>query len=102
MAEIKAFRPEVTVRATIKLNESELAALEALACYGANAFLRVFYEKLGRSYMEPHEKALRSIFTEIHRIAPAALQRAEEARAQLKKAEAEITGRVGPAGGVEP
>jgi hypothetical protein len=39
--------------------------LDALAGYGAEAFLKHFYEKLGKSYMEPHEKGLRSLFQSI-------------------------------------
>jgi hypothetical protein len=53
-----------TLKATfvLELTEDEVGALDALAGYGADAFLKHFYEKLGKSYMEPHEKGLRSLF----------------------------------------
>lgn len=49
----------------LELNEDEVRALEALAGYGADNFLKVFYEHLGKHYMEPHEKGLRSLFEAI-------------------------------------
>ncbi|MFG1304219.1 hypothetical protein V5F34_08770 [Xanthobacter autotrophicus] len=93
MADLKYFKPEVTVKATIELDEGDLAALDALAGYGTDAFLKVFYERLGEAYLKPHEKSLRKIFSEIRRVAPVAIKKAEEARAQLKKASDELAGR---------
>jgi len=49
----------------IRLSEEEAAALDALAGYGAEAFLKVFYAHLGKSYLEPHEKGLRLLFDTI-------------------------------------
>lgn len=58
-------RPSINLDVSIKLNESEVCALDALAGYGADEFLKVFYEKMGRHYMEPHEAGLRSLFNTI-------------------------------------
>lgn len=41
------------------ISESEARALDALAGYGDDAFIKQFYEHLGKHYMEPHEKGLR-------------------------------------------
>ena len=49
-------------RITIELNESEAAALDAIVGYGADSFIKAFYKELGRSYLEPHEAGLRSLF----------------------------------------
>ncbi len=56
--------PTISVDITIRLTESEARALDALAGYGIDAFLKVFYT-LGRHYMEPHEDGLRSLFEAI-------------------------------------
>lgn len=56
----------IEARATITFNEIELRALEAMTGYGVEPFLKVFYEKLGKHYMRPHEAGLRSIFQTIN------------------------------------
>lgn len=55
-------RPKLTVEIVIALTEAEARALEALAGYGADPFLKVFYKSMGRHYLEPHEEGLRSLF----------------------------------------
>ncbi|GAG09337.1 unnamed protein product, partial [marine sediment metagenome] len=49
---------EVTVHyeCTLRLTEEEMRALDALTGYGFRPFLKVFYEKMGRHYLEPYEK----------------------------------------------
>jgi hypothetical protein len=59
-------RPIVTFTGAITLNESEMRALHAMASYGADNFLRAFYEKLGRTYVEPYEHGVRGLFQEIN------------------------------------
>lgn len=61
MAEITQV-PTVDVKIQFTLSYEEAAALDALAGYGADGFLKVFYEHLGRHYLEPHERGLRSLF----------------------------------------
>ena len=55
-------KAEIAVSISITLSEAEMGALDALAGYGTDEFLKVFYEKMGRSYLEPYEKGLRSLF----------------------------------------
>jgi hypothetical protein len=77
-------RANIAATVTICLSESEAAALDALAGYGADAFLAVFYEKLGKAYMQPHEAGLRSLFSSVHGGAcsvESVLRRARGARA---------------------
>ena len=52
-------RVKLSAEAVIVLDEEEMAALEALASYGDEAFLRVFYANLGESYLKPHEAGLK-------------------------------------------
>jgi len=55
----------INFRVNLELNESEARALEAMIGYGFDPFKRVFYEKLGKSYMEKHEQGLKSLFDSI-------------------------------------
>jgi hypothetical protein len=74
---------KVDVTATITLTEGELRALDALAGYGADAFLRAFYIKLGQHYMKPFERDLRGLFARIDRDVKPALKGIKEARKSL-------------------
>jgi hypothetical protein len=74
-------RPTVQVEAVLTVNEAELRALDALAGYGDDAFIRAFYEKLGEAYMREHENGLREFLKTIRSLAPSILNRADAARA---------------------
>ncbi len=80
-------RPEirtiVTVEVTLQLTEGELGALDALAGYGTDGFLKTFYEKMGEAYLKPHEKHLRSLFEKVREVAPSALRQAKDMRQAL-------------------
>lgn len=64
MADIK-ITTKVEITATIEFTENQLAALDAMAGYGADAFLKAFYVKLGKHYMKPFERDLRELFQKI-------------------------------------
>jgi len=83
MAELK-HRPVVHLTMTLTLSEMELRAMEALAGYGDDAFISMFYKKLGRHYLHPHEAGLRSLLTTIREEAPEYLRRVDDARKALK------------------
>lgn len=72
--------PYVEVGATIKLTEAEMRALEALAGYGDDAFLQVFYKLLGETYMRPHAAGLKSLFAVIRADLRPILHRADGAK----------------------
>lgn len=74
-------KPNVEVSATMQFNEAELRALDALVGYGADPFLAVFYENLGKAYMQPHEAGLRSLFESVREAVPGILRRTDDARA---------------------
>lgn len=65
---------------TLMLSEVEARALEALAGYGADAFLEVFYKHMGKHYLQPHESGLRSLFDSISGLRYG-LKQADQARA---------------------
>jgi hypothetical protein len=72
--------PKLSLDVSIKLSEPEIRALDAMAGYGADAFLQVFYEHMGRHYLEPHEKGLRSLFDTIMGELPPIMKRQDAAR----------------------
>lgn len=82
MAEFK-LQATVKFQVYVALDEPQARALEALAGYGADEFIRQFYEHLGRHYMEPHEDGLRSLLKEIRRVIPAQLKQVDRAREAL-------------------
>lgn len=79
MAEIIG-RPNVNLDLTFRINEAEARALEDLAGYGDDAFIKVFYEKLGKCYMEKHEAGLRSFLTSVRKFIPGELAKLDAAR----------------------
>lgn len=74
---------EVSITATLTLTEGQLRALDALAGYGDDAFLKAFYVKLGKYYMQPFERDLRELFAMIRRDVPPALAGVKESRQSL-------------------
>lgn len=74
----------ITLNVELTLTESEAAALNALTEYGIAPFLKVFYEKLGKAALEPHENGIRDLFIKISTVFPTALSDVVKARNFLK------------------
>lgn len=74
--------PTVSFTVDFKLTEREAMALDALAGYGADAFLKVFYKHLGVHYMKPFDKDLRALFEKIKELKPA-INTIQDARRKL-------------------
>ena len=79
MAKVTA-RPKLDLIVNFAVNESEARALDALVGYGDDAFIQVFYEKLGKAYMQDHEQGLRKFFKSIRGQMPTILARMRQAR----------------------
>lgn len=75
-----ALKPTVSMEMLVSLDEEEVRALDALTGYGDDAFIKVFYEKLGSSYMRDHEQGLRRFFQTIRQIVPGYLNDMNKAR----------------------
>lgn len=75
MAKITAFKTEITAKVVIELTEVEARALDAMAGYGHEPFLEGFYNNLGKSYMQPHEKGVISLFEMIRNELPTYLKK---------------------------
>lgn len=84
---MSTIKPQINVQytANIELRECELRAIDAMVGYGADAFLKVFYEKLGTNYMRDHESGLRALFEKITAHVPGQLRLVDSARAALTK-----------------
>ena len=76
--------PTVIVEATFTVNEAELRALDALAGYGDDAFIKMFYKDLGSSYMKPYEAGLREFLVSIRAVAGPIIRRTDKAREAFK------------------
>lgn len=55
----------VTYTCHLTLTEGEMRALDAIAGYEMKLFLSVFYDKLGKHYLEPYVKDLEGLFAKI-------------------------------------
>lgn len=73
-------RPEVNLQVAFVVDESEARALEALAGYSIDSFIETFYVKMGRSYLQPYEKGLRTFLASINSVVKPALRQIDEAR----------------------
>lgn len=72
------------VQVILKLSEKEARALHAITVYGTEEFLKCFYSHLGKSYLEPHESGIVSLFETIKKELPRHLDRADDVRAVWK------------------
>ena len=76
-------KTDVQITATLELSEGALRALEAMAGYGDEAFLKAFYVKLGKAYLQPVERDVRELFRLIRANVPPALAAVTAAREGL-------------------
>lgn len=79
MASIKG-QPTIEITLTLKINEEEARALDALSGYNLDDFLKFFYQQMGTSYMQPHEAGFREFLRSVREIVPLWLARADNAR----------------------
>ena len=75
--------PKLDLHLQFSVNESEARALDALAGYGSDAFIKAFYQHLGEAYMRKHEGGLRSFLDSVREFVPAALGRIDRAREEF-------------------
>jgi hypothetical protein len=68
------------------LTKGEAKALDALAGYGTDPFLKCFYEHMGKSYLQPYEKELRNLFERIRQDLPKEVSKIETAETAINEA----------------
>lgn len=88
MAEIKKQGVNISAELTLTISEEELRALDALAGYGDDAFIKAFYQVMGQSYLQPYERGLRTFLASIRGCASLARD-AEECREFMRQTNAE-------------
>lgn len=79
-------RAELDVKVTFTIDEEEARALDALAGYGEDAFVKAFYQVLGKDYMTEHEYGLRRFLGSIRSVVNPAISLVDQAK-NLVKAE---------------
>lgn len=72
-------RPKIEMNVSLELTSEEVRALYALAGYGIDGFLEVFYKQMGKHYLQPHEAGLRSLFKTIRETLPPIIARHDAA-----------------------
>jgi hypothetical protein len=80
----------VEFKVNIQLSEREAKALKEIAAFGHEAFLKVFYEHLGKSTMQPYEAEIKSLFEVIRTTLSYQLSnigKARQALSELNKVE---------------
>ena len=70
----------------ISISEAEAQALIGLLGYDSKAFLKVFYEHLGKHYLKPHEKGIVSLHENLFPQLNYAISEIEKQRNAIKKA----------------
>ncbi|TXH51878.1 MAG: hypothetical protein E6Q97_17520 [Desulfurellales bacterium] len=84
MAQI-CVKATLDVKATFTIDEEEARALDALAGYGEDAFIKAFYDVLGKAYMKNHEDGLRRFLGSIRNVVNPALALADQAKNLVKQ-----------------
>lgn len=85
VAQVADVKPHgrITMEVTLVLNEREARALNALTSYGFDDFLNALYTKLGRTYIEPYQDGLASLFTRCRETITPTIKDIEDAREHL-------------------
>lgn len=73
-------RPTVQLNLSISLTEEEARALSELSRYDHGTIIKNFYEKLGSSYLQPHEEGMRSFLKSVLEILPPILDNMDSVR----------------------
>ena len=63
---------------TLELTLAEARMLKEMVGYGAKPFLEGYYKQLGKSYLQPHEKAVYSFFESVKSDLPLKLYNADK------------------------
>ncbi len=77
-------KPSINAKITVCLDEMEARALLAMTTYETDNFLKVFYEHLGKVYLQKYETGVYSLFIGIHKIIKPQLNKVTEARKTLE------------------
>lgn len=77
---------QIEAKVVLELDEHEAAALEAIFSYNVDAFLAVFYERMGKAYVQPHEEGVRSLHKQIRGLMAGPLAEVKAMRTKIFRA----------------
>lgn len=75
---------------TLNLTLEEAHALHAIVGYGIDPFLDVFYNKLGKAYLQPHEAGMKDLFKKVWAELPTEIAKVESAQKGINEALSKI------------
>lgn len=76
----------VTFSIKLILTPEEASALDAIVGYGSEPFLKVFYEHMGKSYLQPYERDMISLFKTIKENIPNEISKIKTAKEAINNA----------------
>lgn len=83
MATVKHAAVKLELKVLLELDEEEVRALSGIFGYDVEAFLKVFYEKMGKAYVQPHENGVRRLHQQIRGLMDRELSKVDTARRKL-------------------
>ncbi len=86
MASVKSYNIDAKLTVTLELNEAEARALSGIFGYDVNVFLKVFYERMGKAYVEPYEAGVRSLHQTISGVVSGPIAKIAAARKAMGEA----------------
>ena len=84
MAKVKETKVQAAINVLLELDEAEIKALDGIFGYDIEAFLKVFYEKMGTVYVKPYESGVRSLHKTIRSVMADPIAKINEAKRILK------------------
>ena len=76
----------IETKIVLELSVAEAAALNMMTTYGITNFLKGYKEKLGRTYIEPHEQGLTDLFKTVKENLPSQLTKIENFQQEINHA----------------
>lgn len=77
---------EVRAKVILELDEEEARALSGIFGYSVEAFLKVFYERMGSAYVKPFEAGVRRLHETVRGAVAGPLAKADDARRVIRAA----------------
>lgn len=91
MAKVIHAKVQAQLTVTLELTELEARALDGIFGYNVDAFLKVFYERMGKAYVQPHEAGVRSLHNSIRGVVAGPLAEIDKARKAMFEASKPLT-----------
>lgn len=86
MAIVKRSIVQAKLTVLLELDESEVRAPSGIFGYNVDHFLKVFYERMGKTYVQPHETGVRSLHNTIRGVLAGPIREMDKARTAMQEA----------------